>query len=95
VGGAAAAGAAAHAVVAGSDLSVPLAGFVDVAKECERLRAELGDLTKQIDARSARLSNPKYVERAPPAVVESDRAILAEMQGKAQQLRDKVATLCG
>jgi valyl-tRNA synthetase len=95
VGGKAIAGAAAHAIVSGSELTIPLAGLVDVAKECQRLRAELAELTKQIESRSGRLSNAKYVERAPPAVVESDRAILAEMQGKAQQLRDKVATLCG
>jgi valyl-tRNA synthetase len=95
VGGKAPSGAAAHAIVAGSELTVPLAGLVDVAKECERLRGELAELTKQIESRAGRLSNAKYVERAPPAVVESDRAILVEMQGKAQQLQGKVATLCG
>jgi valyl-tRNA synthetase len=95
VGGNAPSGPAAHAIVAGSELTVPLAGLVDVAKECERLRTELTDLTKQIESRAGRLSNAKYVERAPANVVESDRAILADMQGKAQQLRDKVATLCG
>ena len=89
VGGKAPGGAAAHAIVSGSELTVPLAGLVDVAKECERLRGELAELTKQIESRAGRLSNAKYVERAPPAVVESDRAILAEMQGKAQQLSGK------
>jgi valyl-tRNA synthetase len=95
VGGVAPTGAAAHAIVAGCELTVPLAGLVDVAKECERLKAEVADLEKQIASRAGRLANPKYVERAPPHVVESDRAILGEMQGKAQQLRDKVSSLCG
>ena len=95
VSGKAPEGAAAHAIVSGSELTVPLAGLVDVAKECERLRGELADLMRQIESRSGRLSNAKYVERAPPTVVASDRAILAEMQGKARQLEDKVATLCG
>jgi valyl-tRNA synthetase len=95
VGGKAPSGAAAHAIVSGSELTVPLAGLVDVVKECERLRGELAELMKQIESRAGRLSNAKYVERAPPAVVESDRAILAEMRGKAQQLDGKVATLCG
>jgi len=95
IGGKAPGGAAAHAIVAGSELTVPLAGLVDVAKECERLRGELAELTKQIESRAGRLSNARYVERAPPAVVESDRAILAEMNGKAEQLRAKVTTLCG
>jgi valyl-tRNA synthetase len=88
-------GAAAHAIVAGCEVTVPLAGLVDVGKECERLRAEIAELDKQVESRSARLNNAKYVERAPANVVASDRAILADMQEKARQLREKVATLCG
>jgi valyl-tRNA synthetase len=88
-------GAAAHAIVAGCELTVPLAGLVDVDKECERLRGELGDLDKQIESRSARLNNEKYVAKAPPNVVANDRQILADMQEKARQLREKVTTLCG
>ncbi|HET9426238.1 MAG TPA: valine--tRNA ligase [Gemmatimonadaceae bacterium] len=95
VGGNGDAGAAAHAIVAGCEVSVPLAGLVDVAKECERLRAELSDLDRQIESRSARLDNEKYVAKAPPNVVANDRQILADMQDKARQLREKVASLCG
>jgi valyl-tRNA synthetase len=95
VGGNGDAGAAAHAIVAGCELTVPLAGLVDVAQECERLRKELADLDKQIESRSARLSNEKYVAKAPPNVVAGDRQILADMQEKARQLREKVKTLCG
>jgi valyl-tRNA synthetase len=89
------AGAAAHALVAGCELTVPLAGLVDVAQECERLQKELSDLDKQIESRSARLNNEKYVAKAPPNVVAGDRQILADMQDKARQLREKVKTLCG
>src|SRR5207237_749820 len=46
------AGAAAHAIVGGCELTVPLAGLVDVAQECERLQKELTDLDKQIESRS-------------------------------------------
>jgi valyl-tRNA synthetase len=95
IGGNGDAGAAAHAIVAGCELTVPLAGLVDVAQECERLQKELTDLDKQIESRSARLNNEKYVAKAPPNVVASDRQILADMQEKARQLRDKVKTLCG
>jgi valyl-tRNA synthetase len=95
VGGNGQAGAAAHALVAGCEITVPLAGLVDVAQECERLRKELADLDKQIESRSARLNNDKYVSKAPPNVVANDRQILADMQDKARQLRLKVKTLCG
>ncbi len=92
----AAEGAAAHAVLTGgTEIIVPLAGLIDVDKECARLRSEVAELEKQIAAREGRLSNAKYVQRAPPNVVASDRAILQEMKGKREQLVDKVRTLCG
>jgi valyl-tRNA synthetase len=89
-------GAAAHAVLGGgTEIIVPLAGLIDVGKECERLRAEVAELEKQITAREGRLSNAKYVERAPAQVVANDRAILADMKTKRDQLVDKVRSLCG
>src|SRR5204863_70879 len=57
---------AAHAVLrGGSEVVVPLAGLIDVDKECQRLRGELEALEKQIVSREQRLANPRYVERAP------------------------------
>ena len=90
------AGAAAHAILTGgTEVIVPLAGLIDVDKECARLRGEVAELEKQITSREGRLSNAKYVERAPANVVASDRAILEEMKGKRDQLHDKVKSLCG
>jgi valyl-tRNA synthetase len=89
-------GAAAHAVITGgTEIVVPLAGLIDVERECARLRTEVADLDKQITSRDQRLSNPKYLERAPQQVVANDRAILDEMKAKRSQLADKVQALCG
>jgi hypothetical protein len=74
---------------------VPLAGLIDVDKECARLRAEVAELGNQISSREGRLNNAKYVERAPAQVVANDRAILEEMKGKRDQLVEKVRSLCG
>jgi valyl-tRNA synthetase len=93
---AAPAGAAAHAVLGGgTEVIVPLAGLIDVEKECARMRTEAAELDKQIVAREGRLSNAKYLERAPEQVVAGDRAILNEMKAKRDQLVDKVRSLCG
>jgi valyl-tRNA synthetase len=89
-------GAAAHAVLTGgTEVIVPLAGLIDVEKECARLRAEVAELGNQITSREGRLSNEKYVARAPAQVVANDRAILEEMKGKRDQLVEKVRSLCG
>ena len=96
VAGSAPTGAAAHAILTGgSQLVVPLAGLIDVEKECGRLKGELSTLEQQITSRQARLDNPKYVERAPAHVVEGDRATLAEMKTKRDQISEKVRSLCG
>jgi valyl-tRNA synthetase len=88
--------AAAHAVLTGgTSLVVPLAGLVDVEKECARLRGELSELEKQLQALEGRLGNEKFVAKAPPAVVAAERQKRDEWSARRQQLRDKVQTLCG
>ena len=90
------AGAAAHAVLGGgASLVVPLAGLVDVEKECARLRGELESLEKQLAALTGRLSNEKFIAKAPKDVVDAERRKQSEWQVRQQQLRDKVQTLCG
>jgi valyl-tRNA synthetase len=90
------AGAAAHAVLTGgTSLVVPLAGLVDVQKECTRLRGELTSLEKQLESLESRLANEKFVSKAPADVVAGERRKLGEWSARRQQLRDKVQTLCG
>jgi valyl-tRNA synthetase len=89
-------GAAAHALLAGGgEVVVPLAGLVDLEKECARLREELAALDKQIASRAQRLENAKYLERAPANIVANDRATLEEMRSRRDQLAAKVESLCG
>ncbi len=93
---AAPAGAASSALLRdGSEVSVPLAGLVDVDRECARVRAELSALETQIAALDARLGNAQFVAKAPPAVVRSERDKLGEWTGRRDQLRRKVEALCG
>jgi valyl-tRNA synthetase len=88
--------AAAHAVLsAGSAISVPLAGLIDIEKECARLRQELVAFEKQLASLERRLADPKFTARAPAHVVEGERSKLAEWTARRRQLADKVRTLCG
>ncbi|MFN2564782.1 MAG: valine--tRNA ligase [Gemmatimonadaceae bacterium] len=88
--------AAAHAVLSsGSALAVPLAGLVDVEKECGRLRQELAALDKQLVALERRLGDEKFTARAPAHVVAAERAKLREWSARRVQLSDKVRALCG
>jgi valyl-tRNA synthetase len=94
IAGAAPEGAAAHAVLpSGLELSLPLAGMVDVVKERARLQGELDGLTKQLDALRGRLANEKFTAKAPPAVIDGERAKERDWSARAEQLRAKVAEL--
>ena len=94
IAGATPEGAAAHAVLpTGLELSLPLAGMVDVTKERARLQGELDGLTKQLDALRGRLANEKFTAKAPPTVIDGERAKERDWTARADQLRAKVAEL--
>ena len=87
---------AAHAVLPdGSELTVPLGDLVDVEKECRKLRAELEQLEKQLNALTERLQNPGFVSRAPAHVVEAERKKQQDWTKRRAQLSEKVKSLCG
>ena len=88
--------AAAHQVLAdGSEVVLPLAGTIDVAKECARLQQELASLDKQLGGLRQRLANDNFVSRAKPEIVEAERQKEREWSARREQLAAKVKTLCG
>ena len=90
------AGAAAHVLLTdGSQVIVPLAGTVDVNKECAKLGAELASLEKQLASLEQRLGNENFTARAKPEVVESERKKLGEWTTRRAQLAAKKKALCG
>ncbi|MEO8624569.1 MAG: class I tRNA ligase family protein, partial [bacterium] len=89
-------GAAANVVLAGgTEIIVPLAGLIDIKKECERLKTELANLEKQLTSLEARLANPGFVDRAPANIVEAERVKRDEWSTRAGLLRARVEALCG
>jgi valyl-tRNA synthetase len=89
-------GASATAIiVGGTQVVLPLAGLIDVAKECKRLEGELANLDKQLGALRGRLANENFVARAKPEVVQMERAKELEWGARRDQLAAKVQALCG
>jgi valyl-tRNA synthetase len=79
----------------GSTVFVPLANVIDVNKECRRLRDELQRADRQLGTVRERLANPAFTDQAKPDVVEGARRQEQELAVRAEQLRSKVASLCG
>ena len=73
-------------VITPVEITIPLAGLVDVEAEKERLTRELAEAESQI-ARLEKLLNSPFAQKAPEAVVEKERAKLAEYQETAERLK--------
>ena len=70
-----------------------LASTVDAGAEKIRLAKELEKLAQHIAGTEARLSNPTFVGKAPPAVIEGAKKQLAELQAKRTELSRLLAAL--
>jgi valyl-tRNA synthetase len=74
----------------GVEIFVPLAGIVDLAEERERLKKEIGKSQAEIAQIQKKFENPNYAQRAPPEVVEKDRARITELEGRIGKLEDNL-----
>jgi valyl-tRNA synthetase len=66
----------ATAVAAGTEIAIPIAQHVDLGAEAARLRKEISKLAQEITRLEGKLGNASFIERAPPEVIEKDRARL-------------------
>lgn len=78
------------AVVSGAQLYVPLAGLVDVETELDRLGKEATRLQGEVQRAENKLANRKFVDKAPPAVVTSERSKLADYREKLERVRLRI-----
>ncbi len=60
------------------EVVMSLEAVVDAAAETAKLEKERDKLVADRDYYAKKLANPQFVDRAPPAVLEKDRAVLAE-----------------
>ena len=74
-------------------LYIPLAELVDIDKEIERLKGEVKKLEGEIKRASGMLANPKFVDKAPAAKVEEERAKLAKYTEMKSQVEDRLSQL--
>jgi valyl-tRNA synthetase len=71
---------AAQIVLDEATVFLPLAGIIDIAKERARLTKDLDKAKSEAERIEKKLANPQFVSRADPAVIEEQRAKLAEFE---------------
>lgn len=66
---------------------------IDVEAERSRLNKEIARLNAEIAKAQGKLSNPKFVERAPAAVVEQEKTRLADFTATLEKVQEQLARL--
>ncbi len=74
-------------------LLIPLEGLIDKDAETARLKREIDKKTKELSGAKSKLNNPKFVERAPKAVVEKQETLVREAQAAIEKLNEQLETL--
>ena len=86
----------ATALIGEMRLLIPMAGLIDKEAELARLEKELGRKRADLERTGKKLDNPDFVGKAPPAVVEKEKARAEDMKTAIKQLEgqlEKIATL--
>ena len=80
-------------VITGAEIYLPLAGLINIEDEITRLEKEAEKLQQEVDRVEKKLSNEKFVAKAPAVVVEAERAKGADYQAQREAVLERIATL--
>ncbi|MGH2662994.1 MAG: valine--tRNA ligase [Actinomycetota bacterium] len=83
----------ARLVVRGAEVLVPLAGVLDPAAECARIRSRLDGLGAEAERSARKLDNRGFVDKAPPDIVEKERGRLSALESERAVLESQLTEL--
>ena len=85
--------ASATAVIGNLSLLIPMAGLIDKDAELARLDKAIDKLSKDADRVRAKLNNESFVGKAPEAVINKEKAKLAEAESTMAKMVDQKAQI--
>ncbi|MCY8233659.1 valine--tRNA ligase [Priestia endophytica] len=83
------------AVVTGAELILPLEGLINIEEEIARLEKELEKLNKEVDRVQKKLSNERFVSKAPEQVVEEERQKEKDYVEKREIVKKRIEEIKG
>ncbi len=75
------------------EIYLPLAGFIDIDEEIQRLEAELAKWASEVERVDKKLANQGFVNNAPADLVEKERQKGKDYQQKYQATKERLADL--
>jgi valyl-tRNA synthetase len=69
---------------------IPIAGLIDKDAEIARLEKEIQKIVKDLPRVEGKLNNPQYIEKAPAAVIDKEKAKLATLHSSKQNLEEQL-----
>ncbi|MDO9163481.1 MAG: valine--tRNA ligase, partial [Methylococcaceae bacterium] len=84
------------ALVGELKILIPMAGLIDKEAELARLAKEIQKIANDLPRVEGKLNNPAFVDKAPPEVIDKERAKLAEMRSllnNLEQQQEKIRSL--
>ena len=84
---------AVQAVLGEATLALPLADIIDVGAERARLKKDIGKVEGDIKKIAGKLSNQGFLDKAPAAVIEENKARLADEEARRDKLSAALARL--
>ncbi len=83
----------ATSLVGNMEILVPMAGVIDKDAETARLGKEIDKLKKDLGRVEGKLNNPSFVDKAPGAVVEKEKAKMVDMRGALSKLEEQLGKI--
>ncbi len=78
------------ALVGDMKLFIPLAGLIDKKAEQTRLNKEIQKIQKDLPRIMGKLSNPKFIDKAPAAVIEKEKSKLSTLESSLKNLEQQL-----
>jgi valyl-tRNA synthetase len=84
---------AVSSVVTGADVFLPLAGLINLDEEITRLDKELGKMNAEVVRVQKKLSNSRFIGKAPEAIVKKEREKEQDYLQKRDKIQKRIAEL--
>jgi len=85
--------ASASAIIGNMSVLIPMAGLIDKDAEIARLSKAIEKLEKEIQRTQGKLSNENFVSKAPEAVIDKEKAKLAEAESALAKMVEQKAQI--